>query len=305
VGISGVFNEDYIALTKYIASMNEPSRFVWLPLNFASYSVIDDEKNPGHFYYGSSPLQFLSRSSDYTGFQSFVTTSDPDLNYQMIDFVNQKQYEKVARVLQRMNAKYVIHYHYDITKEYYDHMNFEGAIDQQKDGMFEMIAGEKIKDFGSRYSLYTVNEGYANDKLFLTETFDEFPKTFDKLSFTKVSPSQFDITIPDPPDSILLTFLEPFDSLWELRSVDKNGIEHIIPNLKHELVYRYGNGWTIQRDASTNTGMETLKLRLTFRAERYVDMASIVSIISWVAIGGFLIVTGGRMWLKHRKYENS
>lgn len=301
-GISGTFNTDYMALVSHIKLMKESSRFTWLPLNFSSYSVIEDEKNPEHFYYGSSPIQFLAKSSDYTGFQSFATASDGDLNFQMLGLLREKKYDEIGQILQRMNTKYIINYHYNIPAKQYDHMNFEGAIDQQNEGMLELLAGKKILDFGTRYTLYMVNEKYHSEKIFLADTFDSFPKSFIGVAFQKTSPAQYEMTIQKSSDEIFIAFLEPFDSLWKLEAVDAFGYVCQLTDMKHEIIYRYGNGWTISRDAvrkqcpkafqNDTNGNETLQLRIKFKAQQYSNIVNIVSIVFWcLTIGYFVAIS--------------
>lgn len=311
-GISGVFNEDYISLIGYVKSMNEASRFVWLPLNFSSYSVIEDAKNPGRFYYGSSPLQFLAETSDYTGFQSFATAADSDLNFQMLGLIHEKKYDEIGKILQRMNAKYIINYHYAIPKQFYNHMNFEGAIDQQASGMLNELKGEKIRDFGGRYTLYSINVKYHSEKIFLTDTFDTFPDTFTGLTFQKISPSRFDIVVNNQSELIHIAFLEPFDPLWQLSAVDRDGNLCHIPNLQQMMIYRYGNGWTVSKDALVNAcpnafqtnanENEMLSLRVTFKAEKYSSSVNIVSIVCWIIVVVYLVGVGGYSMIKHKKH---
>jgi hypothetical protein len=106
--ISGTFNRDYIDLINYVRTMHESSRYLWLPMNFASYVVIEDGIYSGHYYVGSSPLQFLAGSSDYTGFQSFATVADPMRNNQLRQLLTEGKYAEMAAIFQQMNVKYVI-----------------------------------------------------------------------------------------------------------------------------------------------------------------------------------------------------
>lgn len=312
-GISGVFNADYLNLVSYIKSMHESSRFVWLPLNFPSYSLIEDANNPGHYYDGPSPMQFLAGSSDYTGFQGFNTVADPDLNFQMLGLIHDKKYDEIGKILQRMNAKYVIEYHFDIPKTYYNYLNTEGAMDQQKNGMIALLEGKKIQDFGKRYTLYEINPEFANNKIFLTNSFDAFPDTFSGLIYNKISPSQYDITVMNPQDIIKIAFLEPFDKLWQLFAVNANGSLCQIPNIQQAMVYRYGNGWTIPKDTllqacpkafQKNTfGQEALRLRIVFQAQQYTDVVNSVSIVCWGIVIVYLIGVGGYSVIKKKNYE--
>lgn len=311
-GISGILNTDYLNLTSYIESMHEPSRFVWLPLNFPSYSLIEDAKNPGHYYEGPSPMQFLAGNSDYTGFQGFSTVADPDLNFQMLGFIRDKKYYEIGTILQRMNAKYVIEYHFDIPKPYYDFLNTESMLDQQGTEMLNIIKGKKIQDFGTRYTLYEINPKFANDKLFRTDSFDSFPKVFTGLTYKKISPSQYDVTISDPTEILHIVFLEPFDRLWQLSGINDMGYSCPIPNLQQTMVYRYGNGWTIQFGALKKAcsgavkidrnGSEIVSLRIIFKAQQYTEIVDKVSLLSWgVAILYLIVIFGKSLFMK--KYE--
>jgi hypothetical protein len=281
--------------------MHEPSRFAWLPLNFASYVVIEDKENPGHYYYGASPMQFLAGISDFAGFQSFATTADPDLNFQMLGYLHNGQYEKIGEILQRMSVKYIIVSRYSLPKAAYDHLNFEGTIDAQKPAYNKLILGDKIKDFGTRYSLYSINKRFTTDKIFLTNNTQSIPADIAVPAIQKSYPYQYDITIHFKEGRTNLAFLEPFDGSWDLFAVDSQGHEYTVNNATHFMIYRFGNGWSFElpkivqaypKTLETVNGQKQIHLRIYFHVQKYVQFINEVSVVFWIGIAGYLVIMG-------------
>lgn len=309
--ISGNFNPDYISLAKYIRNMHEPSRFLWLPLNFPSYSVIADAENPGHYYFGSSPLQFIAGSSDYTGFQSFATESDPDLNFKLMGLFKEKKYNDVARILQRMNVKYVIVDHQKITGSGWDRLNLFGIIESQTPEFYTTLLGKRLRDFGITYTLYEVNPNFKNDKIFLTDELGDTIGSIEPVTFKRVSESEYDIWITSPDKQKFLAFLEPYNSLWELSLVNPlNGKLTLLPRNGHTKIYRYGNGYALDpvfisgRNPDvikrSGNGKSEIQLKLTFRPAKISTLANMLTLFSWITTGVILGATVLRRLLRIR-----
>lgn len=290
ISISSHFNDDFNNLVSYVRSMNEPSRYLWLPLNFASYVPIEDKVNPGHYYYGPSPMQFFAGVSDYTGFQSFATKTDPKLNFQMLDYLKAGNYEKIGSILQRMNVRYVIVSSYTLPSAAYAHLNIGGSIINEKPAFYQLILGDKIKDFGKRYSLYSINKKFDNNKIFLSDSFNNFPNSIKDVRFIKTYPYQYEVYIQKSSATIYLAFLEPYDRLWRLSAVDPSGKETNLFDVIHEKIFRYGNGWTINTGTIPFHGQSNeIHLRIYFSVQKFVPYINFFSITVWIVSVGYLL----------------
>ncbi len=283
------FNKDYYDLTKYISGMNEASRFLWLPLTKASYVVIEDKNVPNHYYWGPSPLQILSNSSDYTGFLSFSTISDRNLGSIIAKDIDNKDFYDTAKNLQKLNVKYIV-VNNSLTPELdknsylFDRKSYFNQIN----GLKKVLVGSKIKDFGKRYSLYQINNKFENDKLFLSNSFNTFSRDFSAMSYEKIANYEYRIHINNLTGEKKLIFLETNNKEWNLY-INKN--VPLVINKSYP-AFGYANGWTISEKyikenydeklykINRGGGLE-LTLTLYFQPQRIAIIANMISLLTF------------------------
>jgi hypothetical protein len=143
------FNDDYQNLAEYIGKQNESGRYLVLPLSTGNVIPIADGNLPNHYYVGVSPLLILSGKNDYSGFLSFGTDEKP-----IKDAVINHDFDSIDSILRRGSVSYVI-VNKDIPEELaHGYMYPDGIFDIEDEEFQSHFLGEKIKDFGNRYSLY-------------------------------------------------------------------------------------------------------------------------------------------------------
>jgi hypothetical protein len=287
--VSGTFDPQFLELSEFVRNMDEPSRFLWLPLNFPSYVAIEDAENPGHYYFGSSPLQFFAGVSDFTGFQSFANAFEPRMNFRLMTMIREKKYADAAQIFRRMNAKYVIIDHRTIPGYGGRHMNFEGIVDAQTDEFYAELIGRKIRDFGTVYSLYEINPRYKNDKIFLTSDVGEYVSDVQTVQFTKLSETEYSVFLEAHNEAKTLAFLEPYNNLWELFAFDRpSGAYRMLDDVGHRVMYDFANGYTLTPDHFS--AGQPAEFRLRFRPAEVSGPANAVTAASWVLIS--VLLTG-------------
>ena len=274
------FNSDFYDLLDYLKNNHEASRYLWLPMNRAGYTLIQDKSLNNHYYAGVSPLQYLGNTSDFAGFMSFGK-----FNSYLQNLILEKDYETVGKFMQRMNVKYLIVNH-DVSPDLQQSYFYKTELynDQQKD-FLNVILGDKVRDFGSHYSLYKINDQFANEKIYTTNTVERVPHDFSQVSYSKVASYEYAIKISNLKEKTKLVFLDPYHKLWELhfKLNNKNFISG-----SHDLVFDYANGWTIdpsyirqnfpKEDYGENPdGSIDLDLVLYFAPEKYFYPGVVVS----------------------------
>ena len=264
--ISGEMNEDFIALTDYIKNLDTTSRFVWLPMTFPGHIYIGDQQNPNHFYVGLSPLQFLAQKSDLVGFWVMRTPTEPDLNWKTLELLREGSYEQVATILGQQNIGYIIVNHETVPAEGMAFLNGFNFMGLQTEEFFAEMLGEKIADFGSRYSLYTINEKYY------------LPTVSGATAFKKFPDGSYEVTVSEEELPTQLVLLEPYDPLWKIEGV----------STPSSMIYRYGNAWEIDK-AGTYT-IDFWPRRVTWPAFGF-SVAAFVAALGYV---GFMLVRSNR-----------
>jgi len=299
------FNSDFYDLLNYLKSNHEASRYLWLPMNRAGYALIQDSKLDNHYYSGISPLNFLSGTSDFTGLLSFGKFYS-----QVSKLILDKNYEGLSNFMREMNVKYIIvnnNISQDLQKSYLYKSKFYNA---QQNDLFKVILGEKIRDFGSRYSLYKINEQFFNEKLYATDNISNFPENFSQVSYKKIASYKYEIKINNLNGQKKLVFLDPYQKLWELdfRLDNKNFI-----NGSHELVFGYANGWTIDTNyikqnfsnkyyKENPDGSINLDLVLHFLPEKYFHWGVFVSGATLLFCLSYLVYN--LKWRKNKGHIN-
>jgi hypothetical protein len=271
------FNDDFYSLTDYIAKINTSSKFLWLPLNQAGYIEVSDKYNSNYYYSGVSLLKTLSGKSDYSGTPDFDGFSG-----NMGTYIDQKNYGEIFSLLGTFDIQYII-LNNDISKELQDSYLYSTLStsdfysNQMNPDFLNGILGEKVADFGSRYSLYKINDKYASKTLNLGDA-NIATTTTRSIEFKKTNDNQYQIYIKGLATSTSLTFLSSYSKFWDLylqpnpndawcqssamasssnniecqneqQSSGGMGLSYLyakpIFDSSHYLVDDYANGWTI------------------------------------------------------------
>jgi len=292
---SGEFNSDFMKMVSYLPSLDNASRVAWIPLNAPTYTSVEDGKYPGHFYSGLSPLRELANMSDYAGGFSFITSTDLFLGDRLFTLLDQGKYMQVGKILQQRNTKYIIVDH-QLPPPYLQSFYYGGdslkLLNDQGNSFQKIILGRKIKDFGSRYSLYSINPRFENNKLYLTESFSTFPKEFSNLSYKRLTSYSYDISITHLKKTEKLIFLDPYYQDWKLSLTSQNGSEQEYA-ANDNVVFGYANGWNIDPEkiktqsgegyySANPDGSINITLRLYFAIQRYSFFAYALSGITFL-----------------------
>ncbi len=294
---SGTFNDDFTDLVRYLQNQHDPSHVLWVPLNGPTYANIEDKYLSNHFYSGLSPLRVLADMSDYTGRFGFITQSDLFLGDKIFESLEEKEYDTVGKILQQRNAKYIIVDHQKLPSNMHAFMyggESKKLLTVQGIEFQKTILGQKIKDFGKRYTLYSINPRFGNDKLYLTDDFKSFPQNFNELSYKKVASYQYEIAINNLKDEKKLVFLDPFSKDWVLYLQSDNN-KRAYAQAENILVYDYANGWVIsprkikenyeKEFYTTNSdGSMNLNMRLYFVPQQYNLPIYIISLGTFIIL---------------------
>jgi hypothetical protein len=289
--IGTTFNADFRNLTQYIGNMKTGGRFLWLPMTFSGHVYVSDQEHPGHFYVGRSPIQFLTNNADLSGFYGIQTSFDPSLNWTVFDLLKNGSFDEVSKVLQRQNISYIIVNHETLPNSEKLGVNAFGFVDTQTQDFYRMILGKKIADFGSRYSLYHINQRYFAPTIFLTHDIDGDVVVDQVPSFRKLANGKYEttITVQEP---IRLVLQEPYNNLWKMELV-RDGVTKPLP-LANTPSYRYGNSWEIdsaglasEYPAYVSNGVSgySMKLNISFWPNVFIAPTigiSILSALFWV-----------------------
>lgn len=294
------FNTDFYDLLAYLKPMDEASRFLWLPLNNANYIQISDKNLPDHYYSGVSPLQFLANKSDFNGKLSFPA-KEGDIMFQAIE---DGKYEIVGEYLQQFNVKYIIVNH-DISPDLQQSYLFGHKLfDAQNDDFYKVLLGDKVKDFGKRYSLYSINQQFSNEKIYLTDNKNVIPRNFSQVTYEKLASYEYKVSIKNLIGKKNLVFLDPYHKQWEWYF--QKDRKPCIAGL-HEVVFNYANGWDIDAESIKKNfskeyytenpdGSINLDLVLYFKPQSYFIPGLMVSGVTLV---GCLVYLGYN-WRRYR-----
>ena len=247
--VSGTFNDDFNKLVAYLSNLKNPSRVLWLPLNYPTYVSVEDKYNSGHFYSGPSPLRFLANRQDYTGQFSFITASDINIGDKIFPMIKEKKYSDFGKLAQLLNARYVILDKQNLPDSmkpflYSHYSEKSGKLKMQTSEFINSLLGKKLQDFGFRYSLYEINPQFNNDRIYLTDDFNIFPKSLPNVEYSKNSSASYTILLKNLSTEQKLVFLDPYYKDWTLYLVGENTS---LPYQKGEniVVQNFANGWVV------------------------------------------------------------
>jgi len=313
--VTGEFNQEFVDLATYLRDLDNASRILWFPLTAPNFVSVEDKYYRGHFYSGLSPLRILSGKGDYAGRFSFLIQSDLYYGDKLIELLMDGEYEEFALNMQKMNARYVVvdkqilpeqmkSYLYDMDRKY---LNF------QNDEYKNIILGDKIKDFGSRYSLYLINEKYLSDRIYLTENYNDIPSDFENVEYTKLSSYMYGIRIRNLETSQKLVFMDPYYEDWVL-FLQKNENKKIYKKGENVIVHGWANGWEIDSDLIiedygekyyqlNEDGSMDLEFILYFEPERYNNFLYKINIMSYVVFMMVVVLYFTYVLINKLKYE--
>ncbi len=304
--ISGQMNEDFIHLTSYIAGQHSPSRYVWLPLTFPGYVYIGDQLHPNHFYTGISPLQLFAGASDIAGFYGVQTSADPELNWKILELFKKHSYGTIVRILQDQNVRYVIVNHEQAPLQLYNMLNNYDLIAYQSKEYQQVLLGRKIRDFGTRYTLYNINDQFSSPTVFLTNTIQGSISDVHEVQFNKVRSGFYDVVL-SASKSAELVLLEPYSGLWRLDLVSGTTIHPV--KAVQDIAFNFGNAWEINPSQlfqrypglveQKSNGIYLIHLHITFWPTSVTIPAGIISIVSM----GIAVLACVWAWMLKRKRE--
>ncbi len=289
------FNPDFYELIEYLKKMKEPSRFVWIPWQNTNYIEIQDKTFENYYYIGVSPLVFLAEVSDFTGRLGLPTMIGDNI----VKGLYANDYVAVAEKFRQLNAEYFIvknEIPQEIAKSYLYGGEKGSLFDKQGPDFQKILLGEKLKDFGTRYSLYEINDRFKNEKIYLTDDIRYFPNDFLSLSYEKKKSYEYTIHIKDFDEKKHLVFLDPYYKDWDILFSDRK------PLLRGEqdIVFDYANGWEVdptfiktRYPSGTYTinddGSIDLDLVLYFQPQKYLNIGLVISGSAFVGCILYLI----------------
>lgn len=291
------FNEDFNALVAHLKQEPDNIKFLWLPLNNASYVQIADAKLQGHYYAGPSPLRFLADKSDYTGRLSFGPQAAGD---KLFNNIIDHDYDEALALFNSINVGYVIINNdlgLDIINSYLYGMYSPGDLYYAQMNLLKpLILGEHVRDFGNRYSLYKIKPDLYLSKIHLRDS----AMGGSKVKWRKVSSSEYTLILGGLDGLTQLVFLEPFHGEWELTTA--SGKKLTSPLAQHNRIYGYANSWQLNSAAlaialpksdysHAPDGSLSLEIKLEFTPARWlpytfsISCTALVTCIVYLATG--------------------
>ncbi len=297
------FNDDFYALTDYVAKIKTSSKFLWLPLNQAGYIVVSDKYKPNTYYTGISLVKTLSDKNDYSGILNLGSYA-----HQIQMDIAKKNYEAAYNLLTKFNIGYVI-VNKDISDEL-QHSSLYGFMapadlydNQMSPEFLDGILGEKIQDFGDRYSLYKINDRYSSQVL-----------KSNNLKFYKINDNEYHLYFKNLVVPQSLYFLSAYNTFWNLYPGTGTALDNIsrkpVFSQTHAIAYGYANRWQIDpvdikqtmdpADYTVNPdGSIDVELTLYFVPYGYFLLGGIISLVAFS--GSIVFLTG--LFIKKRKND--
>jgi hypothetical protein len=262
--ISGL-NRDYTDLTTYIQNLHTSSRFVWYPMTFGGYVYLSDGNNTNHYYIGVSPLQIFSKASDLAGFYGLQTPGDPQLHWHVLALLQQKKYTEIGNILQNQNVGYVIVNNEQMPPNGQFILEQFDFVKSQTEEYKQTILGEKIRDFGKRYSLYSIHKNFRLPTVYVSYITGNKDTSATNIEFRRTPDGAYDIGPFSLSVPTQLVLMEPYSRLWSIERLD--GYKHSTIPQNTMLANGYGNFWNLD-PASVNT--PTIHVRVEFRPDKFI-----------------------------------
>lgn len=293
--ISGVFTKEFYNLAQYVKNTESGSRFAWIPLNYPSYAYMEDAKNKGHFYFGTSPLSILTGKLDYTGYLSFGTGFDSELGGKIFKAIEDKEYSYIGKTFQKLNINYIVDNKEKLPSEAMSFLYSGNMLQVQDENFRNAILGKEIKNFGNTYILYEVNPTFKSNLFYLTNHIDDGYQNYKNVKFTQKSNSKYNIVLEHIKGKKLLIFQDLYNKGWMLylNGNKKNILYQKDKNIP--LHNNFANGWYIDTEhikkqfnkefyTENNDGSISLNLTLDYYPQKLVYIGATISIITLLFI---------------------
>lgn len=297
--VTGTFNDDFTHLVTYLDNLENESRILWIPMTAPNYVSVEDKYLKDHYYSGLSPLRVLAGRGDYAGRFSFLIPRQ-NLGDYYLSLIKDKKYEDFGHEMQRMNARYILVDKQELPKNMQSFLYDEDRkyLSLQSSEFRENLIGEKLSDFGERYSLYEIKKKYMSNRLFLTQDVHTFPKEFEDLHYKKVSSEEYEIQINNLTETKYLVFIDPYYKAWSLTAHLNN--EKSIPlSIHDEIAYGWANAWKIDPNV---INAHEFRITLYFepaRINKYLYPASFVAYcITCLYIVFYFLIYLKKIWPK-------
>ncbi len=273
------FNSDYLDLLKFVKNQDGVGRYLSLPLLTGNSVIVEGEKQKDHYYAGVSPLLLLTGKNDMSGLMSFGEHSN-----KVFKWLTKKDYDSFGQLLQQYNVKYIILSNSTSEDLQPSFMFSDGLFYLQTKSFYQSIIGQKVRDFGSRYSLFEINSKYLSEKIYITDSPGSFVNQEANLSFKKLATHEYEIEVSDLRKQLSLVFLDPYLKEWQL--LTPSGKE--LSTEYHHPVFGYANLWEINPQIIQidfpksdyqimSDGSLKLKLKLYFQPYNYFWTVNIIS----------------------------
>ncbi len=276
-------NTDYQNLVSYIRNHPEESKYLWLPMTFPGYVYLDDSRSGGSYYVGPSPLRLFAGVNDVAGFYGISPTLDSGLNWRLLDALRSGSYAQAKELLKYQDIGFVILNHDRLPDAKREFLNGFSFFDLQTQEFLDSLLGEKIADFGDRYSLYYVNEDIRLPHAYIEATGQSGEEMIQPLDYRKSTDGSYTMQLPMH-TAARLVLMEPYHPLWDVEQLDAN--THTSIGFRHEPAYSYGNAWKLTTGESQvpkngNKQDDTIRVRIQFRPRVLTYPAFLVSIIAF------------------------
>jgi hypothetical protein len=285
------FNDDYKNLVSYIESQAYKGRYLFTPLAAGNVIAIQSKNLSDHYYIGVSPLLILTGKNDYSGTLSFGIK-----NNELFNSIHDKDYEQIGKIFQSMNVYYIVINH-DVPDQFANGYLYPFDLYKRQDNEYlSHILGTKVKDFGTRYSIYTINEKYQNQKVFLSDSLNEFSYSYPDIEYIKTSDNRYEITIKDTNIPEYLVFLDENLPGWEVYTKDNNKFGARQYNTPY-----FTNIWKIDKDLVSSMQQnsdEDIELTLEYIPSQKYNYLFALSTISLMLGIGYV---GYKIYLDYQK----
>jgi hypothetical protein len=318
------FNTDFISLNQYLMNEDfESGSILWLPFTVSGYLPIQDKSLENHYYNGLSPIRIISGEQDYAGILNFpekegetIYKSIKENDFKTLDYYIKKYNVKYIGINKNLNE--------ELKKSYHFTGDDELVNKELNESFLENIVGEKLMDFGDRYSIYYTKQ-------------TSLPTVYSKnIKFQKIYSTKYNLYIKEISKPQQLSFLESYHNDWKLY-LKKNpssswckplGIYNITKTTEcehtqkffegeelsylykkpifdntHEMVLDYANSWTIDpqyikdnysKDYYTENqdGSINIEMVMYFKPQSYFYLGIIISATTLFICIIYLIISG-------------
>ncbi|MFC1649098.1 hypothetical protein ACFL2C_00085 [Patescibacteria group bacterium] len=227
-------NEDFISMMTHIDENLEGGKILSLPLTSGNAFPVQDQYRENYYYNGVSPVLVFSGVNDFSGVLSFGPSGE-----QVLNSIRESDHESLGKILQLYNIKYAIVNKTILSDLQNSFVYSDNLYHLQDEEMYREILGDKIKDFGNKYSLYYINSKYQSEKLYITKDINEVTNERTDYDYRKNSSHEYEVFIENVQSNDKLVFMDPYLKGWVLKDESGEKINN------HTTALGYVNGWEI------------------------------------------------------------